>query len=85
MNSFEQRPDPSALAAAAARRNDPAHLSGEVSADELSQTVGSLLDSVDEVREAAGDDFDLAALARQSQLLEQAHDALTSALEDVDL
>lgn len=47
-------------------------------------TVAEILTQVDEIRQAVGDDFDLSALGRQTELLEQAHDALTAALEDVD-
>ena len=47
----------------------------------VTETVRSLLEQVDEIREAAGDGVDLSALARQSELLEQAHSALTDALE----
>lgn len=51
---------------------------------ELGEEVGQLLAEVDEVRQAAGDSFSLASLARQTALLEQAHDALTTALDAVD-
>ena len=47
-------------------------------------TVSELLAQVDDLREAAGDTFSLAALERQANLLEQAHDALTAALDAVD-
>lgn len=50
----------------------------------VAETVESLLDEVDRIREQAGDTFDLAALARQSELLEKAHDVLTAALAEVD-
>lgn len=50
----------------------------------VGETVRSLLNEVDVIREQAGDTFDLAALARQSELLEQAHDVLTAALAEVD-
>ncbi|MGC4963269.1 hypothetical protein [Gordonia sp. DT101] len=50
----------------------------------VTDTVAQLLVEVDSIRQAAGDAFDLGALARQTELLERAHDALTTALEDVD-
>ncbi|MYR05366.1 hypothetical protein GTV32_03105 [Gordonia sp. SID5947] len=50
----------------------------------VTDTVSRLLSEVDSVRQAAGDTFDLDALARQTELLESAHEALTTALEDVD-
>ncbi|MBX4421189.1 hypothetical protein K4H00_24585, partial [Mycobacterium tuberculosis] len=40
----------------------------------VAETVQPLLDEVDRIRQQAGDTFDLAALARQSELLEKAHD-----------
>ncbi|WAC55711.1 hypothetical protein [Gordonia sp. SL306] len=55
-----------------------------VDPDTVTDTVAQLLVEVDSVRQAAGDAFDLPALARQTELLERAHDALTTALEDVD-
>ncbi|MFW0787975.1 hypothetical protein AAFP35_26055 [Gordonia sp. CPCC 206044] len=51
---------------------------------EVTETVAALLADVDAVREAAGDGFDAHALARQTELLERAHETLTAALEDVD-
>lgn len=50
----------------------------------VTDTVRELLAEVDEIRQAAGDTFDLAALARQTKLLEHAHDALSEALGSVD-
>ncbi|NDZ94558.1 hypothetical protein G3I13_07790 [Streptomyces sp. SID6673] len=55
-----------------------------VDPDTVTDTVAQLLVEVDSVRQAAGEAFDLAALARQTELLERAHDVLTTALEDVD-
>ncbi|WP_439029020.1 hypothetical protein [Gordonia terrae] len=46
--------------------------------------VDDLVAQVDAVRESVGDTFSLAALERQATLLEQAHDALTAALDAVD-
>lgn len=46
--------------------------------------VADLVSQVDAVRESVGDTFSLAALERQATLLEQAHDALTAALDAVD-
>lgn len=46
--------------------------------------VRALLSEVDQITEAVGDEFDLVALARQTVLLEQAHEALTTALDEVD-
>ncbi|MGV9479441.1 hypothetical protein [Gordonia aichiensis] len=50
----------------------------------VAETVQPLLDEVDRIRQQAGDTFDLAALAQQSELLEKAHDVLTAALAEVD-
>lgn len=50
----------------------------------VTSTVRELLAQVDDVREQAGEAFDLVALARQSELLERAHDTLTAALAEVD-
>ncbi|WP_279097898.1 hypothetical protein [Gordonia bronchialis] len=46
--------------------------------------VEGLLQQVDSVRHEVGDTFDLRALEHQTALLEQAHDALTAALDAVD-
>ncbi|MEP9416043.1 hypothetical protein ABLE92_17135 [Gordonia sp. VNQ95] len=53
-------------------------------ADVVTEQVHDLLGQVDDIREQTGDAFDLVALARQTQLLEQAHEVLTSALSEVD-
>lgn len=53
-------------------------------ADAVTERVQDLLGQVDDLREHAGTSFDLVALARQSALLEQAHEALTAALAEVD-
>ncbi|MGC4932058.1 hypothetical protein ACLQ3C_00015 [Gordonia sp. DT30] len=67
-------------------RSDTEHL--DTTDPGLAESVGSrvrqLLGQVDEIREQAGETTDLVALARQSELLEQAHEVLTSALSDVD-
>lgn len=55
-----------------------------ISPDEVTARVTDILEQVDEVRRTVGDQFDLAALTRQAELLEQAHQTLTAALEDVD-
>ncbi|AZG44728.1 hypothetical protein [Gordonia insulae] len=52
--------------------------------DAVTAAVSALLVQVDEVRQAVDGTFDLSALGRQTELLEQAHDVLTTALEDVD-
>lgn len=50
----------------------------------VTDAVGAILEKVDAIRQATGDRFDLAALGQQADLLERAHDVLTTALEDVD-
>lgn len=63
-----------------------------VTPDQLAEQVGKLLADVDDVRAAqsAADDADealggrLVALDRQAVMLEQAHQVLALALEDVD-
>ncbi|MCX2964365.1 hypothetical protein VX037_13090 [Gordonia sp. Z-3] len=71
----------------------PRAVGSTIAADETSETrdpasvtgaVGAILEQVDEIRRATGDRFDLAALGQQADLLERAHDVLTTALEDVD-
>ncbi len=57
---------------------------GESDPGTVTDAVVELLRQVDEVRQSTGDTFDLDALARQTELLERAHEVLTSALEDVD-
>ncbi|QTI67417.1 hypothetical protein QNM97_09580 [Gordonia sp. L191] len=53
-------------------------------AESVPVRVRELLGQVDDIREQSGEAIDLVALARQTQLLEQAHEVLTSALSDVD-
>ncbi|MGV9673537.1 MULTISPECIES: hypothetical protein [unclassified Gordonia (in: high G+C Gram-positive bacteria)] len=53
-------------------------------ADVVTEQLHDLLGQVDDIREQTGDSFDLVALARQTKLLEQAHEVLTSALSEVD-
>ena len=53
-------------------------------AESIPVRVRELLGQVDDIREQSGEAIDLVALARQTQLLEQAHEVLTSALSDVD-
>jgi hypothetical protein len=75
------RPGPHLMPGAAASSGpdvDPAL------ADVVTEQVHDLLGQVDDIREQTGDSFDLVALARQTQLLEQAHEVLTSALSEVD-
>ena len=47
-------------------------------------TVRHLLAQVDELQQAESNGFDLVGLAKQSALLERAHDELTEALEGVE-
>ncbi|WP_211188984.1 hypothetical protein [Gordonia asplenii] len=67
------------------RRPDPAPTA---SPDAVVQRVDELLAQVDAVRatssQSGGDGVDLGALERQAVLLEQAHQVLSVALEDVD-
>lgn len=53
-------------------------------AEAVTARVHDLVAQVDEIGVAAADEFDLGALNRQAQLLEQAHEELTSALSEVD-
>ncbi|MGJ0120998.1 hypothetical protein ACQ7HM_17485 [Williamsia sp. MIQD14] len=61
-----------------------------VDPDVVVREVGDLLDRVDEVRRSAADHdahdgpVDLTPLSAQADLLEQAHDVLTTALEQLD-
>lgn len=57
---------------------------GDDVGERLAADVGALLDEVDDTRRAAGDTFDLDAITRQAELLERAHESLTSALDAVD-
>lgn len=79
------RPGPHLMPGAAP--SAPADLSAQVD-PELGATVrvriDELMSEVDEIGGQVGDEFDLVALARQTQLLEQAHEVLTSALAEVD-
>ena len=72
-------PSPAALAAQAARLSGDF---GDPADHPVTGKVQELLAQVDEIRQAADGEFDLAALARQSELLAAAHDELTAALED---
>lgn len=54
------------------------------SAVPVTEAIGALLAEVDEIRARTEDSFDLAALGRQAELLERAHDTLTRALAEVD-
>ena len=69
-------PSPAALAArAAARTGEPADHPRLIDA-------ATLIEEAAMVREMADEDGDLAALARQAELLSAAHDRLAQALED---
>ncbi|ALG85036.1 hypothetical protein [Gordonia phthalatica] len=72
-------PSPAALAADAAIRNagpgEPREHPSIIAAEELLVEAAM-------VRETADDEFDLGALARQAEVLTQAHDRLSAALED---
>ncbi|MEE3853491.1 hypothetical protein VZC37_24365 [Gordonia sp. LSe1-13] len=50
----------------------------------VTRSVSDLLEQVDDIRQTTGGSFDLAALGRQTELLERAHEVLTAALDDVD-
>ncbi|WP_223205331.1 hypothetical protein [Gordonia jinghuaiqii] len=80
------RPSPGAMPR---RQHDPATdgFPGQVAdleTPDVEAEVSELLSQVDAVRESVGDTFSLASLERQAVLLEQAHDALTAALDAVD-
>jgi len=71
------------------RQRDPATdgfpgQEAELETPDVEAEVSELLSQVDAVRESVGDTFSLASLERQAVLLEQAHDALTAALDAVD-
>lgn len=53
-------------------------------AEAVPARVRELLAQVDEISEQVGDTTDLVALAKQTRLLEQAHEVLTTALSEVD-
>jgi hypothetical protein len=55
-----------------------------VDPDEIRRRVADLLEQADEVTTAGEDGVALHQLARQAELLEQAHTVLTEALEKVD-
>lgn len=63
---------------------DAAPPPGPELAETVTVSVRELLAEVDEVRRQAGDEFSLAALDRQTELLERAHTVLTDALAEVD-
>ncbi|GAA1480072.1 hypothetical protein GCM10009624_05120 [Gordonia sinesedis] len=63
---------------------DAATPPGPELAETVTASVRELLAEVDEVRRQAGDEFSLAALGRQTELLERAHTVLTDALAEVD-
>ena len=73
-------PNPSALAAQAARRNGPP---GDPADHPVTATVEELLTEVAAIRDVTGGEFDLGAVSRQAELLTRAHEALSGALEDV--
>ncbi len=73
-------PSPAALAARAAQLTaEP----GDPADHPVTGEVRELLDEVAAIAQATDGDFDLAALARQAEILARAHDALSAALEDV--
>ncbi|WP_132994138.1 hypothetical protein [Gordonia zhaorongruii] len=71
---------PGALAAQAAARNAKP---GDPADHPVISSVHELLEEVGQIRESAGDEFDLGAVSRQTELLTEAHDSLSGALEDV--
>lgn len=75
------RPTPANLAAQAARQTgtDPG-----AGAQGATENVRTLIDQVMEIRRSVGDDVDIAALARQSELLTAAHDELSAALRSAE-
>ena len=89
-NSMAPRPGPGAMPRrqydpmAALDVDAPSGPASELDLPDVEATVSELLAQVDEVRESVGDTFSLAALERQANLLEQAHDSLTAALDAVD-
>ncbi|WP_240194123.1 MULTISPECIES: hypothetical protein [unclassified Gordonia (in: high G+C Gram-positive bacteria)] len=67
------------MAAHAAQRNaEP----GDPADHPVSGAVDELLEEASMISAVVGDEFDLGAVSRQAQLLTQAHDALSAALED---
>ncbi len=89
-NSMAPRPGPGAMPRRqydpmAALNDDPSSgADAALDLPDVEATVYELLVQVDDLRESVGDTFSLAALERQANLLEQAHDALTAALDAVD-
>ena len=77
-------PTPADLAHTSARPG----VAATVSPDAVTRRVAELIAQVDDVRaaqvEGDGPSADLGALERQAVLLEQAHQVLSVALEDVD-
>ncbi|MFT4127653.1 MAG: hypothetical protein QM662_15670 [Gordonia sp. (in: high G+C Gram-positive bacteria)] len=74
---------PAARPAAGAASGVPAPVDPEL-AESVRTRVAETLAAVDEITAQTGADFDLVALARQTQLLEQAHAVLIAALAAVD-
>ncbi|GAB40002.1 hypothetical protein [Gordonia sputi] len=83
MNNQQPRPVPGAHLRPGSQMAAPSDVASEPQIP-VAESVQSLLDEVDHIREQAGETFDLAALARQTELLEKAHDVLTAALAEVD-
>ncbi|EGD53774.1 hypothetical protein [Gordonia neofelifaecis] len=78
-NTPRPGPSPASAAADAAARNaEP----GDPSEHPALGAAARLLEEAAMVREAADDELDLGALARQAELLTKAHDQLAAALED---
>ncbi len=72
-------PSPAALAArAAAQAAGP----GDPADHPVTAEVAGLLDEVAAIRAQVADDFDLAALGRQAELLAHAQERLAAALEE---
>ncbi|MEJ9080802.1 MULTISPECIES: hypothetical protein [Gordonia] len=74
-----ERPSPGAMAAQAAQRTSEP---GDPADHPVSGAVDELLEEAAMISAVVGDEFDLGAVSRQAQLLTQAHDALSAALED---
>ncbi|MDY6810557.1 MAG: hypothetical protein SW127_16315 [Actinomycetota bacterium] len=78
------RPVPNMMPRSVGAASPAADAVGDMDPSSVTTGVGEILEQVDEIRRASGDTFDLAALGRQAELLERAHEVLITALEDVD-
>ncbi|GEE03182.1 hypothetical protein nbrc107696_36280 [Gordonia spumicola] len=72
-------PTPASLAARSAQQNAPA---GDPADHPVAAEVRDLLEEAAMIGSVVGEEFDLGAVSRQTQLLSKAHDALANALED---